>query len=204
MRLVVSAVAAFVGIAGCGGHNPYEAKVEEVLLADADKIIPTVPGELVKLTLEHLEPEIPDVPPGTVIRIAADRQVQFHRVMALIAAVEKKGAVPLLLVGYRDEVHAFKLQDELRGPAIQLTPNAEGKFCVGPPDNLQARCVVNRDRAHVNRAFVREEIRAAHQEWGLSDVDVLVADEVQWADVVRTIDGARTCCGKVEIRVALH
>ena len=51
---------------------------------------------------------------------------------------------------------------------------------------------------------LHEEIRAAHDEWGLSDVDVLVPDDVEWADVVRTIDGARTCCGKVEIRVALH
>lgn len=200
MRALAAALAL---AAGCGGRNPYEAKVEEVLLADADRVIPTAPGELVKLTLEQLDPALPDVPAGSVIRIAADRKVQFHRVTAVIAAVEAKGAVPLLLVGHRDEVHGFALEDELRGPAIQLTPTPDGKFCVGPPDNMQARCVVNRDRAHVNRAFVREEIRAAHETWGLSDVDVLIPDDLEWADAVRTIDGARTCCGSVEIRVAL-
>lgn len=203
MRTTRLAVA-LLALAACKQRNPYEAKIDEVLLADADKVIAATSGALVKLTQDDLEPAIPDVPAGATIRIAADRKVQFHRVQALIAAVEAKGAVPLLLVGTRDKVHAFQLEDELRGPAIQLTPTIEGKFCVGPPDNLEARCVVNRDRMHVNRAFVREEIRAAFEEWGLTDVDVLVPPELEWADVVRTIDGARTCCGGQEIRVALH
>lgn len=196
--------AALLVLAACSSQNPYEAKVDEVLLADADKVIPAAPGELVKLTQDNLEPTVPDVAPGGIIRIAADRVVQWHRVQALMAAVTAKGAVPVLLVGTRNEVNAFLLEDELKGPAIQLTPTPDGKFCVGPPDNLEARCVVNRDRAHVNRAFVREEIRGAYQEWGLTDVDVLLTPDLQWADVVRAIDGARTCCGGTEIRVALH
>jgi len=196
--------AVVLALAACSGKNPYEARIDEVLLADADKVVVPAKGELVKLTQDDLEPAIPDVPQGATIRIAADRAVQWHRVQALLAAVTAKGAVPVLLVGNRDDVHGFLLQDELKGPAIKLTPTPDGKFCVGPPDNLEARCVENRDRGHVNRAFVREEIRGAYEEWGLTDVDVLLTPDVQWADVVRTIDGARTCCGKTEIRVALH
>lgn len=198
------AVAAAVALAGCGGRNPYEAKVDEVLLADADRVIPAQKGALVKLTESDLEPALPELDAGATVRIAADRTVEWHRVQDLIAAVTKAGGVPHLLVGYRDEVHGFLLEDDLKGPAIQLTPTPDGKFCVGPPDNLEARCVVNRDRAHVNRAFVREEIRGAYEEWGLTDVDVLLPADLEWADVVRTIDGARTCCGGVEIRVGLH
>lgn len=201
MKWIVAAVAAMTA---CSGKNPYQAKIDEVLLADADKVISAGTGEIVKLTLADLEPALPDVPAGTTIRLAVDRSVQWHRVEATLAAIEAKGAKPLLLVGYRDEIHGFILQDELQGPAIQLTPTTEGKFCVGPPDNMEARCVTNRDRVHVNRAFVREEVRDANREWGLSDVDVLLPRDLEWADVVRTIDGARTCCGGKNIRVRLH
>ena len=59
------------------------------------------------------------------------------------------------------------------------------------------------DKKHVQRAFVRETIRDAVKAYGITDVDVMVTPDLQWADVVKTIDGARTCCGDTDVRVKL-
>jgi hypothetical protein len=188
-------------VAACG-PNPYQAKVEDILLADADDVIavPKDAGPLVKLSLEHLEPEIPDVP---VFRLAIARDVGWERVQKTLEAAKAKGARPVILVGRRSDVRALVLTDEIGEHSIHLTSTPDGKFCVGPPTTFEAKCIQGADKKHVQRAFVRETIRDAVKAYGITDVDVMVTPDLEWADVVKTIDGARTCCGDTEIRVKL-
>jgi hypothetical protein len=192
-------VAVLLLLAACG-KNPYEAEVEGVVLADADGVVMPDEGPVVKLTLAELEPEVPDV---EVARLVIARDVTWARVVTTIEAFEAKGVRPVLLVGIRNSVRAIVLSEELEGPSIHLTATPDGKFCVGPPTSVEAKCVQSADRKHIGRAFVRETIRDAVKAYDLHDVDVMVTDDLEWADVVRTVDGARTCCGQTEVRVKL-
>ena len=194
--------AIFVLVLAACGPNPYQAKVEDILLADADDVIavPKDSGPLVKLSLEHLEPEIPDAP---VFRLAIARDVAWEKVQKTLEAAKAKGATPIVLVGRRSDVYAFVLTDEIGEHSIHLTSTPDGKFCVGPPTTFEAKCVQGADKKHVQRAFVRETIRDAVKAYGITDVDVMVTPDLEWADVVKTIDGARTCCGDTDVRVKL-
>lgn len=180
-------------VAACG-PNPYEARIEGVLLADADATAPAGDGPLVKVT-PGVEPELPAAGATKTARLAIARDVAWSRVQAVVNELRARGIEPTILVGNRSDVRGFVLSEPLDGPAIQLTSTPDGKFCVGPPTTNEAKCVQSSDRKHINRAFVRETIRDAVKAYGLTEVDVQVAPDLEWADVVRTIDGARTCCG---------
>jgi hypothetical protein len=194
-----AAVLVVAMIAGCG-QNPYEAKVDGVVLADADAVVMPDEGPVVKLTLDNLEPEIP---PVAVARLAIGLDVSWERVQTTIKAMRDAGVRPVLLVGVRQVVRAIVLSDELTGPSIHLTSTPDGKFCVGPPTSNEAKCVQSADAKHISRAFLRELIRDAVKAYDLHDVDALVTPDLKWADVVRTVDGARTCCGTTKVRVKL-
>ncbi|MCA9680338.1 MAG: hypothetical protein H6708_12450 [Kofleriaceae bacterium] len=197
--LALAALALAAGAtAGCG-PNPYEARIEGVLLADADNVAAPGTGPLVKLTATGAEPELL----AGAVRLAVERTVPWSRVAAALQRAAAAGATPTILVGNRDQVHGFVLSDDVTGPAIQVTSTPDGKFCVGPPTSELAKCVQSSDKRHVNRAFVREIIRDAVKAYDLTDVEVHVTPDLEWADVVRTIDGARTCCGKTVPRVKL-
>lgn len=192
--------AATLLLAACG-KNPYEAVVDGVVLASADKVVMPAPGPNVKLTLDHLEPQIPDVP---VARLVIATDVSWGRVKTTLAAMQAKGVEPVILVGVDSDVRAFVLSDDFDGPSIHLTSTPDGKFCVGPPTTNEAKCVTSSDQKHINRAFVRETIRDAVKAYApLRNVDAMVTDDLEWGDVVRTVDGARTCCGDTEVRVKL-
>lgn len=194
-------VALLALLAACG-NNPYEAKIDGVVLADCEGSVP-VPadsGPVVKLTLDNLEPEIPDV---EVARLAIAVDVSWGRVKTAIAAMRAKGVRPVLLAGKRDEVRAVVLSDELTGTSIHLTSTPDGKFCIGPPTSNQAKCVQGSDKKHIQRGYLRELMRDAVKAYDMHDVDAMVNDEMWWADVVKTVDGARTCCGDVPVRVKL-
>lgn len=190
-----------LALAACG-PNPYQAKVEDILLADADDVVavPEDSGPLVKLSLDYLEPELPD---AAVFRLAIARDVGWERVQKTLEAAKARGARPIILVGRRNEVRGFVLSDEIGEHSIHLTSTPDGKFCVGPPTTFEAKCVQGADKKHVQRAFVRETIRDAVKAYGITDVDVMVTPDLEWADVVKTIDGARTCCGDTDVRVKL-
>lgn len=193
-------LAACVLLAAACGPNPYEARVDGVLLADASGVVPAEDGPVVKLTLEDLEPVMPDAP---VVRLAIARDVPWERVQRTLAALRDKGTRPVLLVGKRDAVHGFVLSEEIGEVSIHVTSTPDGKFCVGRTGISEARCVTSSDRKHINRAFVREHVRDAVKAYGLQEVDVMVAPDLHWADVVRTIDGARTCCKDTAVKVKL-
>jgi len=188
-------------LAACG-KNPYQATVDDVLLAEADGVITPEDGPTVKLSLKELEPEVPKG--AELARIAISYDVSWERVQKTMNRFLVQGVRPVLLVGRRSDVRAFVLSDELKGVPIRVTATADGKFCVGPPDNNEAKCVQSSDKAHIGRAFVRETVREAVDAYGLHDVDVLAASDMDWADVVRTVDGARTCCGDMQINVRLQ
>jgi hypothetical protein len=187
-------------IAGCGG-NPYEAVVEGVTLAAADGVVNPDPGPNVKLTMDNLTPDIPDVP---VARLVIPNEVPWHAVQAELAAFAAKNVRPVLLVGVDSDVRAIVLSDELQtDQSIHLTDTMDGKFCVGPPTSTEAKCVQSSDRKHIARAFVRETVRDAVTSYGINDVDAVIPPDLEWGDVVRTIDGVRTCCGDTKVRVKI-
>lgn len=195
-------VAVVMGLfAAACGPNPFEARIEGVLLPDAQGVIKMPEGPLVQVRVDQPDPELPDAP---LIKLAIERAVPWQRVQALVAAIEAKGGTAVPLVGVRTGAFGFVINDELTGPAIQLTSTPDGKFCVGPPGVDEAKCVQSSDRRHINRSFVRETIREAVKAYDLGDVEVWVPPELDWADVVRTIDGARTCCKGTSVRVRLH
>ncbi len=197
------AIAAAALLGGCGARsNPYEATIEGVLLADADQVIPApaaASAPLVKVTVAAPDP----TPAAGPVRLAIERKVPWGRVHALLGRYAAAGGEPALLVGKRDVVHAWVLSDEITGPAIQVTSTPDGKFCVGPPTVELAKCVQSSDKLHINRAFVREILRDAVKEYELTEVEVHAVSGLEWADVVRTVDGVRTCCGKTVIKARL-
>jgi hypothetical protein len=198
---VTKASAALLLLLAACGENPYEAKVDGIVLADATGVIKPDDGPNVDLTLEHLEPEIPQVP---VARLVIATDVAWHRVVTTVQAMKAKGVRPVMMVGQRHDVRAIVLSDKLEGVSIHLTSTPDGKFCVGPPTSNEAKCIESVDKKHIQRGYVRELIRDAVKAYDLHDVDVQVDPDMEWADVVRTVDGARTCCGKDTVRVQLN
>ena len=186
-------------VAACGS-NPYEAKVDGVRLADADKTVEAKPGPVVKLTLEDLEPEIPEVPAA---RLVIERRITWGRVKKTLASFEAAGVEPIILAGTRGKVGAIVLSDEIGEKSIHLTVTPDGKFCVGPPNAEEARCTKSQAGNHIPRNYVREEIRAAVKAYELTDVDVILSDDLWWVDVVHAIDGARTCCKGTAVTVKI-
>jgi hypothetical protein len=183
--------------AGCEGKGL--ATVGKALLAQADGVIEPDVGP----TLEVGTAEVTALPAAKVFRLAIDGDVPWQRVAQLIEWAEAEGKRPVLLVGRRHRVKALQLDDELQGPAIDLLTYTDGKACVRPPDTDEAGCVQTLEKKHIDRAYVRELVREARKAYGLEDVLVEIPPELTWANVVRAVDGARTCCSDGPMRVRI-
>jgi len=190
-------IAAVFAVSGCQGN--YHAKVGEILLAQSDSTIDAEAGETIEWTGDPIE----TLPEAQVIRLAIDRDVSWYQVRSLIARIEAEKKKPVLLVGRRLKVRAFDLGRAPAGEAIEIMAVSDGKACVSLPGELKAKCVQTVDKNHISRAFVRELVREAVKVSGLTKVAVDISPSVTWADVVRTIDGARTCCKAVEMQIHL-
>jgi hypothetical protein len=191
----------FIAVVGFGGcKNRLVATVDGVLLAECSGTVATVPGvPRLKLTVADTAPISTVGAPALVI----ERAVPWRRVKETMDAFAKSGNQPSLLCGRVSDVETFKLEDTLvEGPTIQMVVEPKGKFCVQTPEVPQAFCVQG-SLGHIPRADVRQTIRETMTKWKRNDVEVTIDPEVEWADVVRAIDGARTCCGKTTMRVAL-
>ena len=194
------AVATVVAGAGC---QPMNAYVDGAHLPDADGVIAVEPGPTLVIKPDTDVAALA-IPQAGAVRLAIDRAVPWPRVETLIQRVAAAGARPVFLVGVRDKIHAFRLNDTLApGDRIRLLATSDGKACVGKTGVDEMRCFQGSDRRYVHRAFVRENVREAVKEYELHDVEVRADPSVEWANVVRAIDGARTCCGKTEVRAAL-
>ena len=112
---------------------------------------------------------------------------------------------PSLLVGHRTTVHGFVIDDELEADrySLRLQTTGTGKFCLSPPGTREAYCVESADRRHVSSMYVREAIQKAVAEYNIMQARVVPDADARWGDIVRTIDGARTCCGARQFRVAI-
>jgi biopolymer transport protein ExbD len=172
-----------------GACAPIDTKVGKARLADADGTEPARPGPTVEV------PGPPAAPAQGPVRLAADREATYGQVREAMKAIEAQGGEPVLLVARRGEVEALPRPDTLKGPAIKLRAEVEGKACISPPDTDEATCVKGHFQKHIDRAFLRQIVRQAVREYGLKEVRITVDADLAWGDAVRAIDGARTCCG---------
>ena len=194
--LAVTAGALALGSApqGCGRNDRMFAFVGKAMLPECDGVIPAEPGVDVVILPSDTETIIPNAP---VIRIAADRFVPWSKVRDVARQIEAQGSQPVFLVGVDDKVRAFVLSEELGGgPTIRVTSTADGKSCIQEPGHEEGICAQSVNRQHIERSSVREFVEQAMKASGATEVEVSVEGTLGWADVVRTIDGARTCCGK--------
>jgi hypothetical protein len=200
-RTLTALIAAALAAAGCG--NTGEATVDGVLLAQADGA--EDPPEGATLAVDENTIDAARVPAGAkVVRLAVGRKVMWSRVQGLMRKVEEAGARPVLLTGDWGKVKAFRIEDEgAAGRAIQVMAYIDGKACVQPPDAIEAKCVQSGSKQFIERAYVRELVREQIKLFNLDQVEVELPASLPWADVVRTIDAARTCCSGMTVRVRL-
>lgn len=183
---------AVLAVAAC--DNRLEARVGKAILPQATGHEARPPGRPVVV--------LPGEPPATPTAgavLAIDVNVPWAQVRAAVTASPPPG----LLVGDFARIRGFHLEDPLGpGPSIRLTATP-GKFCVAPPGSDLAYCTEAGDHRHISAAFVREVVAKAVAEYDLHQVVVDAAPDLLWADLVRAVDGARTCC-RQPVPVALR
>lgn len=173
-----------------------------VLLAEADAVRPATPGP--RLVVRAGENAPPTPPAGDILRVAIERGVPWQRVRELMSSLDQQKRSYQMLVGKGRHVVAFVPSDTIGdGPVIELLAYADGQFCVRPPESTEAYCVQGAG-GHIPRAFVRETLRKAVKEYERTAVSAVLDPAMEWADAVRAIDGARTCCGETSVRVAIR
>lgn len=206
-RLLALVLAAAGAAAACS--NRFEAVVDGVLLADSDSG-EQLTAEMRKAprVLVRAEPSVPDeqlpLPASGAVQLVIERNVPWARVETLLAILESKKLEPILLAGHTHQLRRFQLNDTLTGAEkFTITGDAKGKFCVQTAQLPQAYCVAGAGR-HVHRAFVRETVRDVVKKWEMREAMAYVDPATDWADVVRIVDGARTCCrGGTKVLVAV-
>lgn len=204
-------------LAACG-KNPYIAEVGGAVLPEADQVF-AVPAELPLLVVQTTTDEKKLALPSGQVRLAIDRGVSWVRVKPLLDRLKTAGTAPVFLTGYRDEARAFVLSDQLSGkPPITIDVNRGGDFCVSPPadyrdipvgigapgkaDNIESICIET-DSIAISRAFVREAMREARKQYQTNEVMIRMDDQAAWLDMVRAVDGVRTCCGEQAMKAAV-
>ncbi len=199
---LVVGLALLLGLAACKFNR--HAEVSGVSVAQADGIMPAPDGVDVVVTPGL---KLDALPEGKVVRLAIAREVLWSQVRDLRKELLAAGKLPVLLVARDRKVGAMELFDELEGEPINVYVSVGGKLCVSPPHTPEAKCVQPFDKRHVDASFTRELIREAVNGYGLHDVLVDVPADLEWADVVRSVDGARTAflfdkqAAKVRVRL---
>lgn len=181
-----------------------QAEVAGIWIAQAEATTKVPKGPDVAISKDTtLDP----LPEDASIRLAIARDVRWSAVRDLRKRILAAGKTPFLLVAHDRNVGAIELYETLEGEAINVYVSVGGKLCVAPPGSPEAKCVQRGDKLHVDRAFTRELVREAVNAYGLRDVLVDVPADLEWADVVRAVDGARTCffydkkAAKVRVRL---
>jgi len=204
VRKAALAAAALVlfGAAGCGDNS--DATVGGILLAQADGLTDAPEGVDLAVDLDTIDKAV--IPAGAkVVRLAIGRKVHWNQVQALAARVVAAGARPIYLAGNWKKIRAFAIEDSWPGGnrAITITDYVDGKACIQPPGSIEAKCVQSATKTYIEEAYVRELVREQVKMFDLPLVEVDLPASLAWADVVRTIDGARTCCEGTTVRVRL-
>ncbi len=196
IAVLVAGLAA-LGAAACDSH--LDAEVGGALLPQALGVVAAGTGPTVVVKPGQAPPTFPAGP----VRLAIDHAVPWRELAPILAAADRAGAQPSFIVGQRDRLRGFVVADPLSDQySLRLRPTAVGKFCLSPPGTKEAYCVETGTRRHVSSVYVREAVQKAVAEYGITQGWVVPDEDARWGDIVRTIDGARTCC-KQPFRVAL-
>jgi hypothetical protein len=179
------------GIALLGCKIERQARVEDIWVAQAAGLITPPKGKTLPIIRGTTIKTLPETP---YVRLAIARDVEWSEVRALRKQILDAGKTPYFIVADDRKVGALALYEELQGEAIDVFVSVGGKLCVAPPNSPEAKCVQRGDKLHVDRAFTRELVREAVGAYGLHDVLVKIPPDIEWGDVARAVDGARTCC----------
>ncbi len=197
-----------IGLSAASGcKNQLVTTVDGVLLADCtSKLEPPARAGVAVSKILVATPEA-DAAIGqgstATVQLAIERGVPWPRAKAVIDRLKASGKTPVLLCGNISDERVFTIDDVPSGGLmIQMVVEPKGKFCVQTPELPQAYCVQG-SLGHIPRADVRQTMRETVKKWERTDVAVTIDPGTEWADVLRAIDGARTCCGATEVRVAL-
>lgn len=206
VKLVTVGIAAAVVLVGgfllitC--DPPAPASAGGVELAQAKGVIDAPEGATVTVTAEAPTPPLPD---ARVVRLAIERTVPWKHVNQVLERLDAARKQTVVLVGKRRKVRGFELRERLKvGPkrAFRLIATRKGRSCIAPAGSTTMSCVQRIDKKHIDRAFTREIVRKARGAYGVDDVIVEADADLEWADLVRAVDAARTCC-KEPVRVSV-
>jgi len=197
-RVIAAAVVA--ALAACGGGR--KAKVGKALLAYADGVEQAPEGWPVVEVMPGNAAPFPDA--ATHVLVAADRDVSFAEVWPLIEGARARGVELRFYVGdRRDRVKVMEMNPPPQGESIRIVVTEDGKACVNLPGVEEAKCVMTKQH-RVDRAYTRELVREAFRASNLRQVRVQADTGLRWNDVVRAVDGARTCCEGERMIVGLE
>lgn len=185
-------------LAGCS--QELEARVGGAVLPQANGVMEATEGPMLVVK----KGVMPALEKG-VVRLAIDIHVPWSEVRAVLAQADAVGARPVVIVGQRAALRGFEIADAIDRErfALRLRTTGVGKFCVSPPGTREAYCVESADRRHVSSLYVREAVQKAVAEYSIMQAWVVPDEDARWGDIVRTIDGARTCCGERAFPVAI-
>lgn len=205
-RLPLALAALALASTGCPAKE--DARVSGVLLAQADGTESAPDGPTIAVDEKTVAAAIEKtpIPSGAkLVRLAIGRKVPWNQVRALIQKVESAGARPVFLVGRSHHLESLRLEDAWLGghAALQVFAYIDGKVCVQPPGAIDAKCVQSATKDYIERAYLRELVREQVRAFDIQQVEVELPSTLTWADVVRSIDGSRTCCSDTKILVRL-
>lgn len=181
-----------LGLMACKGPGP--ATVGDATLAMAMGV-EKVPAEARGAPLVEVLPGKPaTIPDAPMVRLAIDRKARWGEVKAILDLMAQRKQTPVILVTERHNVRTLTLEDSFDGEALDLIAYTDGKSCVRHPDIAEAKCVQTPNGKYIDAAFTREIVREAVRGYGIDKVEVDLPSRLPWADVVRVVDGARTCC----------
>ena len=202
MTRCASFVLLALALVACKGPGPKQVGEATLALALGVEEIPAAAEDAPVVEIMPGKPAT--IPAAPVVKLAIDRDVPWAQVKASLDIMDQRKQTPVLLVAERRKVRAFarfdvvarEQMEELRAHAIEITAYTDGKACVRHPDVAEAKCVQTPSRKYIDGAFTRELVREAVKGYGLSKTAVDLPPDLQWDDVVRVVDSARTCCGK--------
>jgi hypothetical protein len=201
-RYALVLLAASLGFAACEGKGPPQFGDATLALAMGVQELPAAAETVPLVVMVHGQPTtVPDAP---LVRLAIDRGVTWGEVKAVLDLMEQRKQQPVILVTERRNVKAFQLEDAFEGPALDLIAYTNGKACIRHPDISEAKCVQTPSEKYIDGAFTRELTREAVRGYGMDQVEVDLPPALTWADAVRVIDGARTCCMGDPVQVQLR
>lgn len=136
--------------------------------------------------------------------LAIDKDVLYKDVRAIQKKYNEK-QIRFLVTDWHRTIREFSMSSKVSKSTdiISVYAQKDFKVCVSLPRVRESKCVKSYTPT-IDRAFVRELFREAVNVSGLTVAKLSVSDDLSWINVVRLVDGIRTCCGQKEIRVDIE